>query len=87
MKIWEFTTSMQNVKPLKSIWTEHRGNIFCADLNPYNDDFIVSTAADGAIKTTNLDNRHQGSELYRSTDLIHMFHFDIDQPNGMTENS
>lgn len=62
--------------------TQHRGNIFCADFKPDDENVVVSCAADGALCYNDVTNPRFGSRILMTTSfLMHMFIFDLEQPS------
>ena len=62
--------------------TSHRGNIFCAELQPYNESKVISCAADGVLLLNDVNiPRNNSKHLMTTPLLMHMFAFDIEQPN------
>ena len=64
------------------IETQHHGNIFCAEMQPHHESTILSCAADGALCMTDLNTpNHTSKTLMTTSALMHMFIYDITQPD------
>lgn len=62
--------------------TVHRGNIFCVNFQPNNENVVLSCAGDGVLCYNDVNNPKFGSKSLMSTNLLmHMFAFDLDQPH------
>ena len=79
VKIWDTSKSMDDVKLLHEIRTSHSRNIFCAEMNPFNENIVISCAADGKINIHDINNKHAEVTLQTSS-LMHMFIYDIENP-------
>ena len=86
VKIWD-VSDLSSVNLNRKISTGHTSNIFCADLSPVNSNLVISAAADGTLRRNDLTNS-QSTLIYNgnlregsNANMIHMFHFDISQPN------
>lgn len=82
VKIWDSSRDLENgIKLIQTIKTSHRGNIFCAELSPIDNNICISCAADGALILNHLNDKHSEAKLRQSNrGLIHMFSYDIENP-------
>jgi DDB1- and CUL4-associated factor 8 len=68
-----------------TIRTAHRSNIFCADFCPFNENLVLSVAADGRVLLNDIacgssNGARSETLLLESDNMLHMFQFDIEQP-------
>lgn len=70
VKIWRMTSTWNDVRLAHKIETKHRGNIFCVDPSPVQEDLIVTGAADGHIRTNYLHDPNAGVSILSSDDLM-----------------
>mmetsp|Transcript_9483 Transcript_9483/g.9271 ORF Transcript_9483/g.9271 Transcript_9483/m.9271 type:complete len:509 (-) Transcript_9483:26-1552(-) len=80
VKIWNFKQSIGDILLKHTMPTSHRANIFCVNFSPISENIIVSCAADGTLFKNDLNSAHGEVKLMKSPGLMHMFLFDIDQP-------
>lgn len=83
VKIWNTTSTFDDdgIKLEHSVKTGHRSNIFCAEMNPFDQTIVCSCAADGTLRKNIVGERFSEVSLLSSSSIIHMFAFDIEQPS------
>lgn len=82
VKLWKYEYGSRfPISLLHTIETNHRSNIFNAEICPTDSNKLVSCAADGAVILHNLTNKYEQSNLLQSESLIHSFIFDCEDSN------
>lgn len=76
IKIWNTAGSFDSNKMLLgTIPTEHYSNIFCVDYSELYERLLFSCAADGTLRSTDIEFPTGGSLLVDSDKILHMFMF------------
>lgn len=70
IKLWSASNSLERIKLIHTIETKHRGNIFCIGSSPDNPNCVLSAAADGTLKSSYVDTKHAGTNIYTSDDIM-----------------
>eukprot|EP01041_Mallomonas_annulata_P001269 gene1269-2454_t len=73
VKIWDTSGDLNSVKCLHTVRTEHDSNIFCVNIDENMEQFVLSCAADGTLRSSDIYSRTGRSVLVRSDDIMHMF--------------
>ena len=75
LKLWNATS----FQLLDEIQTRHRHNIFHVDFSHHAPDCLLSAAADGSLRITNILTKAE-TLLHSSENILHMFQIDVDNP-------
>lgn len=70
VKIWKLSSNYDELTLKHSILTRHRGNIFCANMSPWNPNVVLSAAADGVLLANYIDSPHSATALLSSEDMM-----------------
>eukprot|EP01041_Mallomonas_annulata_P010012 gene10012-20838_t len=54
VKIWDSSCDLNSIKCLHTVRTEHNSNIFCVDIDENREQFILSCAADGTLRSSDI---------------------------------